>query len=161
MHIVVDLDGVLRGHNDEPIATGIVMVGTLSVYNKLTLLSPSSEKETKYWLDVNKVVDFDRIVDSSVGLATEELVPRQLNVCRSRGAVDLFITNNPSMWAHAFNQGIPSVMFGVPSYTRVEFRPDAPRKVRTWGEIEQAINKQNELRTNDARLSRTEALNFE
>ena len=161
MHIVVELDGVLRGSNDEPIGTGVIMTGTLSVYNKLTLLSSSLEKETKYWLDVNKIVDFDLIVDSSIALPDEPLAQRQLNVCRSRGAVDLFITNNPTTWAFAFEQGIPSVMFAVPSYTRPEFRPDAPKRVRTWGDIEAAIEKQNSLKTNDARLARTEALNFE
>jgi hypothetical protein len=73
----------------------------------------------------------------------------------------LFITNDPTLWAYAFDLGIPSVMFGVPSYTRVEFRPDAPRERRTWSDIEEAIKKQNALRTNDARISRTEALNFD
>jgi len=161
MHIVVELDGVLRGSNEEPIGTGVIMTGTLSVYNKLTLLSSSTQKETKYWLDVNKIVDFDLIMDSSIALPDEPLAERQLNVCRSRGPVDLFITNNPTTWAYAFEQGIPSVMFAVPSYTRPEFRPDAPKKVRAWGDIEAAIEKQNSLKTNDARLARTEALNFE
>jgi hypothetical protein len=161
MHILVELDGVLRGQKDEPISTGILMVGTLSVYNQLILMSQSSEAETRQWLDVNKVVDFDRIIDSSTGLADENLQERQIKYVRSRGPIDLFITNNPALWAYAFNQGIPSVMFGVPSYTRVEFRPDAPKSVRSWTDIEEAIDKQNALRTNDARLTRTESLNFE
>ncbi|CAB4128052.1 hypothetical protein UFOVP223_23 [uncultured Caudovirales phage] len=161
MHILVELDGVLRGPKDEPISTGIVMVGTLSVYNQLILMSKSSEAETKQWLDVNKVVDFDRIIDSSAGLPDEVLEERQIKYVRSRGPIDLFITNSPTLWAYAFDQGIPSVMFGVPSYTRVEFRPDAPKAVRAWNDIEEAIDKQNALRTNDARLTRTESLNFE
>jgi hypothetical protein len=52
-------------------------------------------------------------------------------------------------------------MFGAPSYTRPEFRPDAPKRLRAWNDIEKAIEEQNALRTQDARLSRTEALNFE
>jgi hypothetical protein len=52
-------------------------------------------------------------------------------------------------------------MFGVPSYTRVEFRPDAPSKRRAWTDIEEAVRKQNELRTKDARLVRQEVTNFE
>ena len=161
MHIVVELDGVLRGTNDEPIGTGVIMTGTLSVYNKLTLLSSSDEKETRYWLDSNKIVDFDNIVDSSVALHDEPLAQRQLKLSRAKGAIDLFITNNPTTWAFAFEQGIPSVMFAVPSYTRPEFRPDAPKKVRSWNDIESAIEKQNAMRTQDARLARTETLNFE
>jgi hypothetical protein len=161
MQILVDINGVLKGKDDEPISTGILMVGTLSVYNKLTFISGMTEAETKQWLNINKIVDFDRIIDASVHLDGETLEHRQIKVARSRGPVDLFITNNPSLWAFAFDMGIPSVMFGVPSYTRPEFRPDAPKRVRAWSEIESAIHKQNVLRTEDARLTRTEALNFE
>ena len=161
MRIVVDIEGVLRGSNGEPISTGILMVGTLSVYNQLVFMGNETQAELKYWMDSNKVVDYDLLIDSSVKLEGEELAQRQLTVARSRGPVDLFITNNPSMWAFAFDQGIPSVMFGVPAYTRVEFRPDAPRKVRTWAQIQEAITAQNIAKTNDARLNRTELLNFE
>jgi hypothetical protein len=161
MHIVVDLDGVLKGRNDNPISTGVIMVGSLSAWNKLTLISQVSMVETQHWLDTNKIVDFDSIIDNSVSLEGEGLSERQLNYIRGRGAVDLFITNNPTLWAYAFDQGIPSVMFGVPSYTRPEFRPDAPKKVRAWTDIEQAIEKQNTLRTKDARITRTEGVKFE
>ena len=137
------------------------MVGTLSVYNSLTFMGPGTEAQIKYWLDNNKVVDYDRIIDGSVSLVDENLKERQIKLARSKGPVDLFITNDPGLWAFAFDLGIPSAMFAVPSYTRVEFRPDAPKKVRAWGEIEEAIKQQNILRTQDARLSRTEALNFE
>ena len=161
MRIVVDIEGVLRGPNGEPISTGVLMVGTLSVYNQLVFMGDETQAELKYWMDSNKVVDYDLMIDNSVKLEGEDLAQRQLTVARSRGPVDLFITNNPSMWAFAFDQGIPSVMFGVPAYTRVEFRPDAPKKVRTWAQIQEAITAQNIAKTNDARLNRTELLNFE
>lgn len=161
MKILVDIDGVLKGRDDAPIATGLLMVGTLSVYNELTFMADEPESSIRRWLDSNKVVDFDRIIDNSFDLVDEELAPRQLKVARSKGPVDLFITNNPSLWAVAFDMGIPSVMFGVPSYTRAEFRPDAPKERRSWNDIEAAVKRQNEMRTQDARLSRTEALNFE
>lgn len=161
MQILVDISGVLRGSGDEPIGTGILMIGTLSVYNRLTFISPTAEAETKLWLNLNKIVDYDLIYGSSVHLEGENLAERQIKVARSRGPIDLFITNNPELWAFAFDMGIPSVMFGVPSYTRPEFRPDAPKKFRKWNDIEEAINRQNVLRTEDARLTRTEALNFE
>jgi hypothetical protein len=161
MNIVVDLDGVLKSDKDQPIRAGVILVGSLSSWNKITYLSSMSTDETKYWLDINKIVDFDRIVDKTVGLVDENLGERQFNYARSLGLVEMYVTNNPSMWAYAFDQGIPAVMFGVPSYTRPEFRPDAPKRVRAWTDIEEAIEKQNVLRTQDARLSRTEALNFE
>jgi hypothetical protein len=161
MQILVDIEGVLKGQKEEPIGTGILMVGTLSVYNSLIFMAPGTESQIKYWLDNNKVVDYDRIIDGSVGLVDENLKQRQIKLARSKGPVDLFITNDPELWAFAFDMGIPSAMFGVPSYTRVEFRPDAPKKVRAWNDIEEAIKQQNILRTQDARLKKTEALNFE
>lgn len=161
MHILVDIDGVLRSRNSDPISTGVQMVGALSGWNQMSFMTSESEAAAKQWLDINKIVDYDRLIDSSVGLVGEDLAQRQINFARSRGAIDLFITNDPSRWAFAFDEGIPSVMFGVPSYTRPEFRPDAPPKLRAWNDIERAIEEQNAQRTNDARISRTEALNFE
>jgi hypothetical protein len=52
-------------------------------------------------------------------------------------------------------------MFAAPAYIRPEFRPDAPKRIRSWGEIEEAIERQNVALTQDIRASRTEALNFE
>jgi len=161
MQILVDLDGVLRGSKDQPISQGVIMVGTLSSWNKITLMSSLDKNQTRQWLDVNKIVDFDKVIDSSAGLAGEDLGERQINHARSLGAIDLFITNDPVRWAYAFGQGIACVMFAVPSYTRPEFRPDAPKRVRAWSEIEKAVEEQNALRTKDARLTRTESLNFE
>lgn len=162
MKIVVELDGVLRGsRNDEPIATGVMMTGALSAYNQITFITEMSPVQATRWLDENKIVDFDRVIDNSVHLEGEVLKERQLKFARSKGPIDLFITSNPSLWAYAFDQGIPSIMFGVPSYLRPEFRPDAPRSVRSWNEIEEAVTKQNALRTQDARLIRTETVRFE
>jgi hypothetical protein len=127
----------------------------------MIIMTSQTAQEVEYWLNVNKVVDFDLIVDSSVHLEGENLKERQITYARSRGAIDLFITSDPSLWAFAFEQGIPSVMFGVPSYLRPEFRPDAPRKVRAWTDIEKAIEKQNELRTKDVRMTKTEGFNFQ
>jgi len=161
MKILVELDGVLRDRNDQPIGTGILLVSTLIVYNQITFMSSMNKAQTEQWLNVHKIINYDDIIDSSSKLATEELAQRQINVARSRGAVDVFITGNPNLWVYAFDQGIPAVMFGMPSYLRPDFRPDAPKKVRAWGDIEAAIEKQNEARAKDARLIRTETLNFE
>lgn len=161
MHIVVELDGVLRGQNDEPISSGIILVAQLAAYNSLTFITSLSKAEAEQWINVNKIVDYDQLIDSSVGLVGEDLGIRQLRYARAKGSVDLFITNNPAAWASSFNEGISSIMFGVPSYTRPEFRPDAPRRVRAWNEIEEAVRKQNELRTKDMRGQRGEGVRFE
>lgn len=161
MHIVIQLEGVLRGQFDEPIPQGIILTGQLSAYNQITFITDLSEAQAQQWINVNKVVDYDNLITNSVALVGEELAPRQLKHARSKGHIDLVITNSPTLWAQAFEMGIPSIMFGVPSYTRTEFRPDAPKKVRAWTDIEDAIRKQNELRTQDARLGQGEGVRFE
>jgi hypothetical protein len=140
---------------------GIIMVAQLAAYNQLIFMTELSEAEAQQWINVNKVVDYDRLIDSSIRLVDEPLKQRQLKAARANGNIDLVITHDPEFWAYAFEQGIPCMMFGVPSYTRVEFRPDAPKKVRAWTEIEEAIRKQNEIRTKDARLTRSEGVRFE
>ena len=132
------------------------MIAQLAAYNTITFMTELTKPQAEQWINVNKVVDYDNLVDSSVGLVGEELSQRQMKVARSKGNVDLFVTNNPTNWAAAFEQGIPSIMFGVPSYTRLEFRPDAPKKIRAWNDIENEIRKQNELRTKDKRVTKTD-----
>lgn len=162
MQIVVDLDGVLRGNrNDEPITQGIQIVGALSAYNQITLITTMGKDEAHQWLNQNKVVDFDIVFDSSYGLEGEPLKPRQIKLARAKGRVDLVITSDPKVWVYAFEQGITAMMFGTPDYLRAEFRPDAPKEVRSWDSIVDAVKKQNELRTKDARITRTETFRFE
>jgi hypothetical protein len=161
MHIIVDLDGTLRGpRNDEPIAQAIQVVGALSAWNQISLITEMTKPEAEQWLNQNKVVDFDHVFDKSYHLEGETLKFRQITQARAKGRVDLVITADPTVWVFAFNQGIPALMFGMPDYLRAEFRPDAPKKVRAWDDIVDAITKQNELRTKDARLTRTETLRF-
>ena len=161
MQILVELEGVLRGQKDEPIPAGIIITAQLAAHNQIVFMTELSEAEAVQWINVNKIVDYDMLIDSSLSLVDEPLKHRQLRYARARGNVDLLITNDPSFWAFAFEQGVPAIMFGVPSYTRPEFRPDAPKKVRAWSDIEAAIAKQNELRTTDKRLTRSEGVRFE
>lgn len=162
MHIIVELEGVLQGtYKQDPIAVGAMLVGPLSGYNQLTFITEMSKPEAERWLNENKVVDFDNVIGREAALVGEDLKQRQLTLARAKSGVGLFITSNPSLWAFAFDQGIPCIMFGVPAYLRPEFRPDAPKRIRSWNEIEEAVRKQNETMTKDARLIRTETVRFE
>jgi len=161
MHILVEIDGVLRDQNEQPIPTGIILVSTLIVHNQITFLSSMDRSKTEQWLDIHKIINYDNLVDSSVALAGEDLAKRQIDYARSLGGVALFVTGNPYLWSYAFDQGLAAVMFGMPSYIRPEFRPDAPKKIRAWDEIEKSIEQQNTALAQDRRLLRTESINFE
>lgn len=161
MHILVEIDGVIRSRNEAPIPQGIQLVGALSAWNKISYITDLDTATVTQWMDVNKIVDFDVIIDSSVALEGEDLKQRQITHARSQGKIDMVVTSDPAVWAFAFEQGIPAVMFGVPEYLRAEFRPDAPKKMRSWDQIQEAVARQNSARTQDARITRTETLNFE
>lgn len=161
MRILAQMEGVVRSRDDDPIPTGIIMTGTLTVHNQLTFMTELSEEKAKLWLNINKIVDYDHLIDSSASLVYEELAQRQIDLARAKGGIDLFITSDPKLWAYAFDKGIPSAMFGSPSHLPPQNRYDAPKRLRTWNEIEAAIEKQNEFRTEAARARKTEALNFE
>lgn len=162
MQILVDLDGVIRGQDDEPIRNGILMYAALASYNRVTIMSPMPQRDTIDWMDMNKVVDYDAIVDDSVRLPDEDLKQRQVNYARaSGGGIDILITNDPALWAYAFDLGITCVMFGAPKYTRTENRPDAPKKVRSWDAILESVEKQNALKTQAVRSMKDESVRFE
>lgn len=161
MQILVELNGVMKNQDDKPITTGILLHASLAAHNRMTIMTDMSERDAIQWMDANKVVDYDYIVDKSAFLTDEHPQERQIKVARALGGIDIFITNNPHLWAFAFELGIPSIMFGVPSYTRPEFRPDAPKQVRAWDDITEAVAKQNALRTQDARLTKQDGFRFE
>lgn len=70
---------------------------------------------------------------------------------RSRAPIEMYVDSDPAMCAWVFEeQGIPAVMFMNPGYLSVERRPDAPKKVRTWNQIEESINRVNIARSKDA-----------
>jgi len=161
MHILVEIDGVLKSQTDDPIANGIILAGTLSVHNKITFFTEMPTAEAERWLNQSKIVDYDDLLAAEMSLHGVPLKERQVTFARSRGTVDLVITSDPQLWSFAFDQGLTAVLFGVPQYSRVEFRPDAPKQVRAWNHIEDSIRTQNELRTKDARQSRIEGIMFE
>lgn len=162
MHIIVELEGVLKGAvKNDPIAEGVLITGAMSAFNQITFITEMAFKDAERWLNENKVVDFDNIVDRSIGLPGENLKQRQLTHVRSQGKVGLFITSNPEMWKFAFDAGIPVLLFGVSQYFSTEFRPDVPQARKTWSQIEESVRKNNEIRTQEARQIRTETVRFE
>jgi hypothetical protein len=70
---------------------------------------------------------------------------------RSRAPIEMYVDSDPSMCAWVFEeQGIPAIMFMNPGYLSVERRPDAPKKVRTWNQIEEAIDRINNHKSREA-----------
>lgn len=116
--------------------------------HRVALISKTTEEESKYWLHSHGIVGFDDLLGNSVDLAGEDLKRRQFILSRGRAPIEMYVDADPAMCAWVFeNQGIPALMFMNPDYLPVEHRPDAPKSVRTWGSIEEAITKQNLAKT--------------
>ena len=62
----------------------------------------------------------------------------------------MYVDSDPAMCAWVFeDQGIPALVFMSPDFLPVEHRPDAPKSIRTWDSIQDAITKQNLAKTKD------------
>ena len=71
-------------------------------------------------------------------------------MARSRQAVEMVVTAEPSLAAWSFENGIPALLFAHPDTMGIANRPDVPSKMRPWGSIEDVITKRNIKRSQDA-----------
>jgi hypothetical protein len=118
-------------------------------------MTARGEEDAKHWLQSHGIINYDDLIDSSFALEGEDLKKRQFTVSRSRAPIEMYVDSDPTMCAWVFEtQNVPSVLFAHPAYLRVENRPDAPRKVRKWSDIEDSITRVNIARSIDAQKPR-------
>jgi hypothetical protein len=139
MRILVTLEGVLqRGNN--PIVEGARLLQGLKPFNELIILTADSAESANRWLAENRYSPLvDELIDNKQGLHGEDLTRRQITLQRTQKPVDALVTADPSLAAWAFDQGIVVYLFAHPGVSRPEWRPDAPKKVRAWTDIEESI----------------------
>ena len=144
MNILVALDGALSSENKEPIRTGVLLYYALNNGNRVGILTTQKKDAADHWLRSHGIIGYDDLMGDEVHLEGEDLKKRQFLLQRSKAPVELYIDSDPSMCAWVFEeQKVPFILLGVPSYLPVESRPDAPKKVRKWTDIENAIDKAN------------------
>lgn len=144
MNILVALDGVLSSENKEPIRTGVLLYYALNNGNRVGILTTQKKDAADHWLRSHGIIGYDDLMGDEVYLEGEDLKKRQFLLQRSKAPVELYVDSDPSMCAWVFEeQKVPFILLGVPSYLPVESRPDAPKKVRKWTDIENAIDKAN------------------
>ena len=107
--------------------------------------------DAEHWLNSHGIINYDDLIDRSFYLEGEDLKKRQFVISRSRAPIELYVDSDPSMCAWVFEeQGISAIMFMNPGYLSVERRPDAPKKVRTWNQIEESIDRVNTHKSREA-----------
>ena len=107
-------------------------------------MTKRTEADAKQWLMSHGIINYDDLIDCSMELAGEDLKRRQFILSRSRAPIEMYVDSDPAMCAWVFEaQMVPTVLFTHPGYVKVEHRPDAPKKVRAWADIEDSINRVN------------------
>ena len=155
MNILVSLDGVLSSESGEPIRAGVALYYALNINNRVALMTSRTEEDAKHWLQSHGIINYDDLIDSSFALEGESLRKRQFTVSRSRAPIEMYVDSDPSMCAWVFEQQqVPAVLFSHPAYLKVENRPDAPKKVRKWSDIEAAVTRVNIARSEYAQKPR-------
>lgn len=148
MNILVALDGVLSSESGEPIRAGVALYYALNINNRVAIMTSREQEDAKQWLQNHGIINYDDLIDRSFSLEGEDLKKRQFVLSRSRAPIELYVDSDPRMCAWVFEtQMVPTVLFTHPGYVKVEHRPDAPKKVRAWSDIEESINRVNTARS--------------
>jgi len=151
VNIVVALDGVLSSDSGEPIRAGVALYYALNINNRVAIMTSRKEADAKQWLQSHGIINYDDLIDSSFALEGEDLKKRQFTLSRSRAPIEMYVDADPAMCAWVFeDQHVPAVLFSHPGFAVVENRPDAPKKVRRWSDIEASINRVNIARSENA-----------
>jgi hypothetical protein len=126
----------------------VALYYALNINNRVAIMTSRSEADAKQWLQSHGIINYDDLIDVSMGLEGEDLKKRQFILSRSRAPIEMYVDSDPAMCAWVFqDQMVPTVLFSHPGYTKVEHRPDAPKKVRAWADIEESINRVNTARS--------------
>ncbi len=144
MNILLSLNGVLRAESGEPNRAGVILYYALNAGHRVAIITKDGKADAEHWLQSHGIIGYDDLLDNSVELAGEDLKQRQFRVSRHKAPIEMYVDSDPEMCAWVFeHQNVPTLLVSHPSHLPVEFRPDAPRKIRAWNEIEDAITRVN------------------
>ncbi len=144
MNILLSLNGVLRAESGEPNRAGVILYYALNAGHRVAIITKDDKADAEHWLQSHGIIGYDDLLDNSVELAGEDLRQRQFRVSRHKAPIEMYVDSDPEMCAWVFeHQNVPTLLVSHPSHLPVEFRPDAPRKIRAWNEIENAITRVN------------------
>lgn len=157
MNILLNLDGVLSSDTGEPIPTGIALYYALTASHRVSIITAREKSDAEHWLHSHGIINYDDLVDKRVGLEGDDLKKRQFKAARHGAPVELYVDTDPAMCAWVFEtQRITSVLVSHPSYAKIENRPDAPKSMRTWDQIVEAVDRVNVAKAKERMAPNTE-----
>ena len=158
----ITIDGVLADQGDEEsfaasklISEGVYLYRALANLGALSLISLQDESESTkvdYWLKAHGLDAHNDLLYDPYPSEPERGVVEVLLRLRRRGPVDLVIESSGERASWFINHGASTSVLALPSYTRVEFRPDGTRTPRSWDEVIAELDEQRGLNKEDNRI---------
>lgn len=150
MQVLLSLDGVLATDSGEPIRAGVVLYYSLNNGNRVGLITSRKRADAEQWLGIHGIIGYDDLIADEAHLEGDDLKKRQFILSRGKSSVELYVDSDPSMCAWVLEeQQTPIALFSHPSYSKIEHRTTAPKRVRAWNDIEAAIDTVNLARARD------------
>lgn len=152
-NMALPIDGVLRSHNGSPIYQGLAFYKLLSESNKVFLLS-NDKKIDERWLREQKLRGYDDMIGPDVPMAHDGLYAQVIHARNSSvGAFELAVVPDPAVAARLLAVGITTLLFLQPFYIKEEFRPDSRKGIRSWSQIVDELERQQDSFSEDPRVS--------
>jgi hypothetical protein len=152
MAVLMFIDGVLRNHKKAPIPNGMMLYRSLNENNRVLLISSDKDKDDT-WLKQHKIFKFDDIVGVDIPAIGDDPEYRQVEYVRGLGPVEYVVTSSPELAQKLLVAGVTAIVFLNPVYVDERFRPDSRKGVRSWAEVSQEIEKQQEAYNEDPRVA--------
>jgi hypothetical protein len=142
---LLTIEGVLRARN-QPIQSGVALFRALVGRYRVTLLADEPAEDARIWLVSHGIADWAGILGTEHAIASaHSLRDAQIKLAKYRGPVELLVDPDPGVVAGCFDYALTGVLFVPPAVAAAQFRPDAPREVRRWTDIEAAVDAQRAL----------------
>jgi hypothetical protein len=151
MSVLIFLDGVLRKpHDKSPIFEGLNLYKGMNEVNRVLVLVDDQEK-AEAWFKANTLnAKLDDIMGPSK-IKSDNPKLQQVLDCQSKGKIDLVVTEDSELAKDLLERGFTTLVFISARYSRPEFRPDAREGIKSWTEIINELDRQQELYTEDPR----------
>lgn len=150
MAVLLYVDGVLS-NKGVAIKDGLALYRTLKEKMAVILLCEDKEK-TDRWLKENKLMKTDNIVDYKVPGVTEDPKFRQAEWCKSQGPVEYVVTADIDLAKKLLEYGFRVLLFLDPVYLDHKFRPDSREGKKSWAQIQEELDKQQDMYLEDPRV---------
>lgn len=155
--ITLSVDGVLRQPvSGAPIPSGTLLYRALTEITNVALIADEqTEEQVKHWLLVNDLTEHNYLVMAKETDPEDPGERRVQQVTRlaATAAVDLAIEADPARAEALIRDGVATLLYMHPAYSRPDYLPGSQRLPTPWSSLVAETERQQTIKANDARLS--------